>query len=90
MAWAVLAVLVADCNRIDYTRLQDKLAAHNPSRQIAVVIPELVEGPRHQLFLRHRATLFKTLLRLRGTTLTYRYCDTLEQEEKAPKRGSEK
>ena len=43
-----------------------KLATHNPGRQIAVVIPELVEGRWYHLFLRHRATLLKTLLLLQG------------------------
>jgi hypothetical protein len=43
-----------------------KMAVHHHGRQIAVVIPELVEVRWYHLFLRHRATLLKTLLLLQG------------------------
>jgi amino acid transporter len=47
-------------------RYINKLALHHPDRQLAVVIPELVEVQWYNLFLRHRATLLKTMLRLQG------------------------
>jgi hypothetical protein len=39
---------------------------HHPDRQLAVIIPELVEVQWYNLFLSHRATLLKTMLRLQG------------------------
>ena len=47
-------------------RYINKLAMHHPDRQLAVVIPELVEVRWYNLILRHRATLLKTMLRLQG------------------------
>jgi amino acid transporter len=47
-------------------RYVHKLAIRHPDRQLAVVIPELVEVQWYNFFLRHRATLLKTMLRLQG------------------------
>lgn len=66
----------AELHRLDspYRQLVEPLVAHvlalaeqNPERQVAVVIPELVE-PRwyHHLMHSHTAALLKALLRLRG------------------------
>ena len=49
---------------LDYVQ---RLARQNPERQIAVVVPELVEPRWYQYLLHsHTAALLKTLLRLRG------------------------
>ncbi|HSU56538.1 MAG TPA: APC family permease [Candidatus Dormibacteraeota bacterium] len=43
-----------------------ELCRKNPDRHIAVIIPELVERRWYHFLFRHRATLLKTLLILRG------------------------
>ncbi|HEY0549191.1 MAG TPA: APC family permease [Verrucomicrobiae bacterium] len=48
---------------LDYLR---KLAKTNPDRPIAVIVPELVEKRWYHFLFRHRATLLKGLLLLRG------------------------
>jgi amino acid transporter len=48
---------------LDYLR---KLATTNPERHIAVIVPELVEKRWYHFLFRHRATLLKGLLLLRG------------------------
>jgi len=47
-------------------RYINKIAMQHPDRQLAVIIPELVEVQWYNLFLSHRATLLKTMLRLQG------------------------
>jgi amino acid transporter len=42
------------------------LAAQHPGRTIAVMVPELVERRWYQFFARHRATVLKGLLLMRG------------------------
>jgi len=45
----------------------DKLEAENPKRQIAILIPNLVEGKWYHYFLHNqRALLLRTMLRLRA------------------------
>jgi len=48
---------------LEYLR---KLARTNPDRPIAVIVPELVEKRWYHFVFRHRATLLKGLLLLRG------------------------
>jgi len=48
---------------LDYLK---ELAEKNPGRHIAVLVPELVEKHWYDFFLRHRATMLKALLILRG------------------------
>jgi hypothetical protein len=43
-----------------------QLAKTDPSRSIAVIVPELVEKRWYHFLFRHRATLLKGLLLLRG------------------------
>jgi amino acid transporter len=48
---------------LDYLK---EVAQKNPGRHIAVLVPELVEKHWYDFFLRHRATVLKAVLILRG------------------------
>jgi hypothetical protein len=47
-------------------RYLKEVAQTNPGRRIAVIVPELVERRWYHFLFRHRATLLKGLLILRG------------------------